>query len=385
MKTTLPLVLLAVGHASPQEVAPAPPEPVGSLQASVHRIVAEVFERQRLVGAQYAVRRDGELLFSESLGTAELSFEVPVSRDTRFLIASITKSMTASVLMRAAARGQVDLDALVQVLIPEFPVHPEGDVTLRRLVNQEAGIRHYAPGEQTAEFFDTHYETAGEALAVFIGDPFQAAPGTAERYSSYGFDLIAAALESATGQNFTSLLEREVFEPLGMADTAVPDMRFPIPRLASSYSFVDPRDFTFSEQPFRGRLNDYSYNPGGGNVISTAEDLALYGQAFFDGAYWGESAHALLLGDLPDTRPGNDEPYVVLDENRYGWLVGRDSAGRVFLHGTGASEAYQGGLTVMPGQRLVVVALSNTWGLQSRQGGFTLPMHLRIARAILDG
>lgn len=373
----LTAVSVGAGFADARQVT----SPDGRQHAGIHSVVERVIDRQRLAGTQYAVARNGVFIAEGAFGQADLDAGVPVTPDTRFLIASVTKPMTAAVAMRLAARGAIDLDAPVQTYVPDFPAPAEGVVTPRLLINHRGGIRHYARGEPTAQVLATHYDTAKAALAAFSDAPYVSAPDAAERYSSYGYALLAAALEGATGQTFTELLVQEVFEPLDLGQTLVPDMRYPTPGRAHSYTFYSPLNGAVSDRPLRARDNDYSYNPGGGNVISTARDLVRFGNAFTGPGYLGREAWDLIVeGPL---QPIPDGQFHVQDAVRYGWLVGHDRAGRRFFHATGASEAYQAGLTIFPDQGLVISALTNTWGLNSRDGGFTLLMHIDIARAVL--
>ena len=350
-------------------------------RADVRAIVGQVVDQQRLAGVQYAVALYGAVITEGVFGQGDLDAGSPVTPETNFLIASVTKPMTAAVAMRLAARNAIDLDAPIQTYVPDFPAPPEGVVTPRLLINHRGGIRHYTRGEPTAQILATHYETALASLAVFRDTAYAASPDASERYSSYGYALLAAALEGASGRTFTELLMQEVFAPLRLTQTTVPDMRFPTPGRAHSYTFYNPQTGAVSDRLLRARDNDYSYNPGGGNVTSTARDLVTFGSAFMAPGYLSAEQLA-LIADAPRTPIPEGRSHAE-DAVRYGWLVGHDRAGRRFLHATGASEAYQAGVTIFPDQGLVISALTNTWGLNSRDGGFTVRMHVDIARAVL--
>lgn len=344
---------------------------LGSPAAEIASIVEGVIAEQRLVGTQAAVWHAGKLVLRRSWGTADLALGVPVTDSTRFLIASITKPITALAIRRLAAAGRLDLDAPVQTVVPEFPPKPGPPITARLLLDHRGGIRHYRRGETNdAGFFDRHYPTALAALEKFAGDDLVARPGEREQYSSFGYTLLAAMVEKASGEPFGQHLRTTVFAPLGMTATEAPDWRYPVPGLGPSYGFFLPHLGATTERPFQARRLDFSYNAGGGNLVSTSSDLVRLGRAFLrDGAAGEVAAELLSASQLPGSW--------------WGWHVERDSAGRVLMHATGASEAYQGGITIWPEHDLVVVALSNTWGIDSRRGGFTLTMHRAIADVVL--
>jgi serine beta-lactamase-like protein LACTB, mitochondrial len=367
------LLALAVAIAGCAHKNAAPPPAAVETNRQVEALVRAEAERQRLVGVQYAVLQDGRWAAHGAFGMLDAEAGTPVTEDSVFLIASITKPMTAAATLRLAARSVVDLDVPIQTYVPTFPTHPDGTATLRLLLGHRGGIRGYARGELGPALFSRHFETANDALTVFSGDAYASAPGTQETYSSYGYALIAAALENATAEPYAQVLRNEVFGPLGIEHASAPTG----PIGASYHASADAA-------PVRAPVNDYSYNPGGGNVVANARAVAQFGQAFAHPGYLSASSYALLMADLPDVPVDPERGYATLVEARYGWLIGRDAAGRLFLHSTGASEAFQSGLTVFPEQNIAVVALTNTWGVNARAGGFTVPLHLAIAAALLD-
>lgn len=357
------------------------------LPAAIEARVQETIDRQSLVGTQYAVLHRGEWIAEGCLGLSNIDAGSPVRQETLFLIASLTKPMTVAVTMRLAEQGIIDLEAPVTAYLPDFPVHDSGTApTLQQLISHTGGIRHYdrEAGEPTLDVLNTHYPTAQDALTVFIDAPYARAPGEAFVYTSYGYALLAAALEAATGETFTALLQRDVFDAAGMDHASVPDMRFPIPGMTATYSFYDWRTAEEVEEMRRARLNDYSYNPGGGNVIANARAIARFGAAHFNADYLGGTGWARLVTDDYEWRDIREGNTYVRDIMRQGWLVSHDTEDRLMLLATGASEAYQAGLLVYPEEELVIALLSNTWGRGSRDGSFTLVLPEAIGRLVLE-
>ncbi len=338
---------------------------------AVASLIEQVIAAQGLVGVQAAIWHGDEMIYEKVFGLADSAQGVAVTMETRFLLASITKSMTGLLLHRLAEDGLIDLDAPIQDYVPEFGEKAGPPVTPRLLLAHRSGVRHYWRGEASAgSFFDTHYETATAAIAKFKDDELIAPPGTRMQYSSFGYTLLAAAVESVTDLTFPEALEAHIFAPLEMTRTEAPDWRFAVDQLAPSYAFFLEHVGETQNRPFQARRLDFSYNAGGGNTVSTAADLIRYGRAHFaDGSIGSWHVDAIFASDGQDGE-------------RFGWTIGRDPGGRRYMHSTGASEAYQAGITIWPEEKLVVTALSNTWGIGSRDGGFTLPMHIAIARVL---
>ena len=172
-------------------------------------------------GLQLAVAVDGRVVWSRLCGFASL--ETPTTRTTLFRIGSVSKVLTATALARLVQAGEVDLDAEVQTYVPSFP-RKDGRVTIAQLASHQAGIRHY----EGSEVLNTkHYVNVAAGLSVFADDPLVFRPGSGYSYSSYGFNLLGAALERAAEAPFAGLLREEVLAPLGLTHTGldVPGLR----------------------------------------------------------------------------------------------------------------------------------------------------------------
>ena len=116
--------------------------------AKSRRLIRRAMLERGIPGAVVAVVKDGQLVWSEGLGYADVENEVPCTPDTSMRIASISKPLTAIALLQLWQRGKVDLDAPIQKYVPEFPVKEyDGEkvkITTRQLLSHTAGIRHYS-------------------------------------------------------------------------------------------------------------------------------------------------------------------------------------------------------------------------------------------------
>jgi CubicO group peptidase (beta-lactamase class C family) len=276
-----------------------------------------------------AVVKGGRVAWVEAFGDATPRSE--------FRIGSLTKLFTATALVRLADDGAVSLDASVTKYVPPFP---DARVTIRELAEHRAGIRHYG----RSDYVNTrHNGSVAEALEVFIHDPLLSVPGEKYKYSSYGYNLLGAALERASAQSFPALLEREVFRPFGMNDTFV----VPPPEAAS-------RVVRFFDRDRSGTLQDaspidLSDRLPSGAYLSTAPDLAR----FIVGVLGlPEKVRALLFtsGRTTDGKPTN----VGL-----GWRLATDAEGRSYVHHGGESIGGRAFILVYPKEGVGVVLLSN--------------------------
>ncbi len=177
---------------------PSPPQLAEAIRQT-RRIVAK--DAAKVPGLAVAIAFEGKIVWSEGFGYADLESKRKVSpATTRFRIASVSKPLTAAGLMRLVERGEVDLDAPVQRYVPDFPVKSEGTITTRLLAGHLAGIWNY---QSMAEAFRNEpFSSVQAGLAIFRDDPLVAPPGEEFRYTTFGYSLVGAVMESAARRDF---------------------------------------------------------------------------------------------------------------------------------------------------------------------------------------
>lgn len=324
-------------------------------------IVAEEHDRQHNVGCAVTIRQDGDVLDRIEIGDACISPRRPMRTQTRGQIASVTKPITAAAALKAAELGLLDLDAPIQRYVPEFASRPEGEITIDLLADHRAGVRHYG-AEWTPELVATHFASPLDALRLFKDDALVLRPDSEYKYSNYGYVLIAAAIERATKKPFAEALTTLVYAPLGLTATGDPD----VARDACTYSTYDP--FTFAPL---GELRpvkplDWSHARGAGDLVSTADDMAAFGEAVVIGDFLSAVGKARL--EMPGGRSGG---------GRYGWQ--RSGPWR---YATGSLPGAQAALFVSPKHRAVISVLANAWGQGSESGALCLVMPETLGAAI---
>lgn len=287
--------------------------------AASQRLICDSLEG-RIPGGQIAVALDGRLIWSAAFGYADAAGHVPVTRTTQFRIGSVSKPLTAAGLALLVQAGKLDLDAPVQRYVPDFPVK-RWPITTRELAGHTAGIRHYLGDEF---LLNRHFASVHDGLAIFSGDSLLFEPGTRWSYSSYGFNLVSAVIEGASGENFLAYMGRQVLRPLGLTHTA-PGRADSV--LADLTHFYD-RDSGGVIVP--SPAVDLSYKWAGGGFVSTAEDLVRFGSALLRPGFLKAQTLDLLFTSQR-TRDGQPTGYGL------GWFIQTDSLGhRWAFHGGGA-------------------------------------------------
>lgn len=306
----------------------------------------ELVRESGVPAVQAAVAVDGRIVWSEAFGFADIELQAPATTRTKFRIASISKSLTGTLAAKLAATGRLDLDAPVQQYVGAAFPQKQAPVTCRQLAGHTSGVRHYRRGETASA---QQYPSLTSALVIFGADDLEHDPGAEMTYSTYGYTLLGAALEGATGAEFPALLQAEILAPLGMDATVVDDARAIIPDRAGVY------DLLASGRLRRAAATDHSYKIPGGGMLSTAEDLVRFGSALLTPGVFDAATLELALTScaLDD---GRETGYAL------GWRVTRDEEGaRTFGHG-GSQPGSRTYLHVDARSRVAVALLCNATG-----------------------
>ena len=186
--------------------------------------------QQNLPGLSVAVGVDGDIVWAEGFGWANLENQVPVTPDTGFRVADASKALTSAAVGLLLEKNRLHLDDQIQVHVPEFPKKP-WPVTLRQLMAQVGGVTtdHGGEAQLSADVISDEGGLVGRCERTVDGlqlDDFAQRellfePGTKYHPSSYGWILVSAAVEAAANEPFFAFMRTQVFEPLDMRDTTV--------------------------------------------------------------------------------------------------------------------------------------------------------------------
>jgi len=229
---------------------------------------------QNLPGLSVAVGVAGEIVWAEGFGWADLEKRVKVEPQTRFRIGTASIPLTSAAAGLLLEKNRLKLDDEIQAYVPEFP-KKQWPVTVRQVMAHVAGIG--SDGGDEGPLFSQHCDRPVDALPHFANRSLQFEPGSEYRYSRYGWIVVSAAIEAAAAQPFLTFMHKQIFEPLGMYETAAdssagtgPDWATPyFPRFAA-----DPR---YGPDPMREV--DFSCYAGSSVFVSTPSDLVRFAMA----------------------------------------------------------------------------------------------------------
>lgn len=243
---------------------------------------------------------------TRELGTAER----PTTGD-HYRIGSLTKTMTATIILQLAEEGKLSLDDPISMYQPGVP---NGEhITIANLLDMRSGLHGYdldpvflrAAGADTERIW-----SPDDLLEIGYSHPVLFAPGAAYDYSNTNYILLGLVMEHVTGQTASELFEERLFEPLGLDDTTLPaldDASLPAPS-AHGYMYGTPlhiidADLALTPEqqaavadgqllPTDWTTANPSWGWTAGSVISSADDVAVWARAVVDGALLEPDAHA---------------------------------------------------------------------------------------------
>jgi serine beta-lactamase-like protein LACTB len=247
--------------ASVPSTSDAPPA-IADTEPAEHarRLARTLVAGDNLPGLSVAVAVNGQIAWAEGFGWADVDDHAPITPRTRFRLGALSKPLTAVAAARLHDEGRLDLDAPVQRYVPGYPAKP-WPITTRQLLSDVAGV-HRIRGDNNDAMPIQHCDSLDEAVGLLVDDPLQFEPGTQHRYSIWGWVLVSAAVQGAAGEPFGRVMEREVFEPLGMTRTVA----------------VETANLTDGAHGSEAGP-DYSCLAGGGAFLSTPTDLVRLGSA----------------------------------------------------------------------------------------------------------
>ena len=328
--------------------------------------VAEILNRHAAVGLAVGVVRNGSLEFFDAHGVADLASNTPVTEDTVFRIASITKTFTAVAVMQLREQGRVDLDAPASDYLRAYRLIPARasfrPATVRDLLTHTAGVPqmpHPARALMTL-FAGSALTEGGESydlgeplptLAGYYGGGLRLAaePGTRFTYGDHGFATLGQIVEDVSGKPLDRYFRGHIFEPLGMADTDLLRSERVKARLATGYKLRSRGVTAVTDRQW--------VTPGASSIYSTTRDMARYVAALAGG---GANEHGRVLD--PATLATMFQPHYQTDPRvpGIGLAFMRSYFGaHLAVEHQGVLPGFNSQIWVAPGDGVGVMAFTN--------------------------
>ncbi|GLB51117.1 hypothetical protein NBRC110019_01560 [Neptunitalea chrysea] len=304
-------------------------------------IIGDLLIKRRIPGMAVVVTKKDSIIWKAGYGYADVRKGEYIDPDkSLFRIASISKTLSGVGLMKMVEEGVIDLNASVYKYVPDFP-KKKYDITIKQLASHTAGIRTY----KGREFLNRKFMTIHEGLSFFKNDTLLYEPGKGYFYNSNDWNLVAAAMENASGYDFEYYMDHQILKPLGLTHI-IADKDEKVPNKVQFYSKKGKRGRFVKAT----RVNNY-YKLASGGYLGSASDISKFGnEILYNDFLKPETKKMMLTKQIVNAVP----TYYGL-----GWEVSMDHKGRPYYGHFGNGVGGYGYFYVYPKEEMVFVFLTN--------------------------
>lgn len=308
----------------------------------IRKEISFYISRNFIPGGSFSIYKDGKLIYSEAMGYASKDLEVLASRNTKFRIGKVSEVFTSLAYQMMIEDGTLHPDSAVQAYIPDFP-QKEYQVVLSDLADHTSGIRPPYNSELNPEALNISLQ---KGLNQFKDDPLESMPRFFQTQSLYNYNLLGAVMEKATGEYFPELLARYVTDTLNLNNTLVDH---PFKTIKGRTNFFD---LNLVAQVANATFHDMRFRAPSEGILSTAEDLASFGNAIMNSDRIPDNIKKRLfqpvelIGDIPASMAN-------------GWMLLEGNNGDKWYGRTGAVTGGGAAIVILPEKNMVVVGVVN--------------------------
>lgn len=261
-------------------------------------------------------------IYENFIGFSDFESKRILTQNDSFVIGSVSKQFTASLVLIEYDKGNLDLSVPIKKYLPEIKQNWADLVTVHHLLTHMHGIES-------------------------LDKPLLFEAGTKYLYSQIGYDLLAKILEKITGKEFSSL-SQELFQKCGMKNTFHPDFKINS-NLVKGYTKTENKGFDFE-------TNTFQNYPAAGSFISTAEDLHKWNSIFFEGKLFKKRTFKLLI----TKHKGAIRQHPVFGLTEYGYGTTIDIKEGITQYGqTGFAPGFVSMNFYFPNKKISVIVLQN--------------------------
>jgi CubicO group peptidase (beta-lactamase class C family) len=218
------------------------------------------------------VAENGKIIYKDAYGLANREWNIQNRTDTKFMIGSISKPLTATLMLILVQKGLVQLDKTIDDYLPEFKNKPASKVTIRQLLGHKSGMPNYDIINDFFPRISRQSLTREEYVKIYMDSALAFEPGTSFLYSSWGYYTLGYIIEKVTGKTYAQAMQEEIFKKIKMDNSGSYLHTQIVNKRASGY------DFGFGNY-ISADFRDQSNTMGTGDIYSTVEDLFKFHMA----------------------------------------------------------------------------------------------------------
>ncbi len=297
-------------------------------------------EKQEFSGNVLVAKGD-HVVIKESYGSANHDYDVRNTLDTKFCIASITKSITAMAIMLLVQEKQIDLNDTIDKYIPDYP---SGDkIMIHHLLTHTSGLASLYNNTEYQMYIKENH-TLEEYIDRFKHRSLSTEPGEKFEYSNMGYVLLSYIIERVSNKTYNNFIRENIFDKLLMKNTGCFRNENILKNKANGYSIVEGNIINCN-------MINMSAFDGAGDLYSTVEDLYTWTKALLKGELLNETYSEKLLRDYGQA----DGEYYY----GYGKIMFRKNNKIEYLYQDGGLPGFKSIYLIYPHKDVTVILLSN--------------------------
>jgi len=229
----------------------------------INEIISLYADYESFNGA-VAISHQGTELYKKGFGYANMEWDIPNETDTKFQIASITKTFTSMLIMQLVSEGELDLNKPISTYLPDYPTENANKINIHHLLTHTSGI----PNVKS----EIKVNRPEDMVNQFANEPLGFDPGTKFDYSNSGYTLLGFIIEKVTGKPYQQVIREKIFKPLKMENSGFYKHKPVIKKMSSGYDTWYPEYFDVDK-------SDESSAYAAGGLYSTVDDMLLWDKA----------------------------------------------------------------------------------------------------------
>ncbi|SRR5579871_2181126 len=295
------------------------------------------YAKQNSFNGVVLVAQKENVLLQKGYGYKNIAARTLNDTNTAFQIGSLTKQFTAAIILQLQEQHKISLQDKLSKYIPDYP---HGDsITIENLLTHTSGIYNYTNDEDFMKNKSSNPLKPDSLIALFKNKPLDFSPGTKYNYSNSGYVLLGYIIEKITGKSYFTIIEENIFKPLGMTRSGFDFKKLKNQNKATGYFRVNP------EKAEAAAIIDSSVSYAAGSIYTTVGDLYKWDRALYTRKIMHDSSLQKAF-----------TPFI--SNYGYGWVIDSAYGKKVVMH-EGGIPGFASFIARIPTDRICIILLDN--------------------------
>lgn len=293
----------------------------------------QVLEKKDKFMGSIAISKNGELLYSNTIGYCNIETSKKANYKTKYRIGSISKMFTASLILKSIEENKLSLNQTIDKYFPQ--IENSKKITIENLLNHRSGIHNFT-NDSIYLSYNTEFKSQKEMIDIITKGKSDFEPNSKAEYSNSNYVLLSYILEKIYKEDYNSILNKKIIKPIGLINTNFGGKT----NLLNNESY----SYNFEKKWIKETETDMSIPMGAGAIVSNPTDLTIFIEQLFAGKIISEKSLTLMRTMNEKFGLGVFE-FTYFDKKGYGH--------------TGGIDGFQSVVNYFPEEKLAIAIISN--------------------------